>query len=548
MSSDPLQPEPPRSAPFFGRMPVLVWGIALLAAVLHLAPTWRAQLATPDGWAFTGNLHASPDFMQYRIWMHQPAAVLLPNRLTLEPNPPHVPAVYYSAVGAVGRALGVSPVLVFEYAGSAFAFLLVLLLFATVRHFTQRTGGTWWVFLVALFGGGLGAPLMMAETAAKSPTRWFASPETGPTWVFFEECRGSYLIGTLFDSHFLLMWLLSLAAVVAFYFALRRPSPGRVAGAAVLFAVVSLVHLHEAVLLTLIAAAVLVLCWRKRVLTGRAAAAAVLCLVPAWAVLGVLLAVYSSSGLPVSPWRAHHISAALLFAAYPVGWVVLAWGFRDYWDRAGLPECFLIGWLLGCTGLTLSGPFYAFGDRGIMTLLVPLYLIAGACYFAGGRRVPVLAAVVLAPILFTTAVQELRFQWRRSGFDPTASHKFLSPDHRAIADALAARATPDDALLAEQKDLLWLATSHPGKFYSSHFFLTVDFTRKNARIAQFFRDPPAERAAFLTRERIGFAYAPAGKAADALAATPGVVVVVANGAGTLVELPQGLQDRRAGGP
>ena len=53
---------------FFGSLPAMVWAVAVLAALLHLAPMWHAQAVTPPGWEFTGNTRLSPDFMQYRVW------------------------------------------------------------------------------------------------------------------------------------------------------------------------------------------------------------------------------------------------------------------------------------------------------------------------------------------------------------------------------------------------------------------------------------------------------------------------------------------------
>jgi hypothetical protein len=139
--------------------------------------------------------------------------------------------------------------------------------------------------------------------------------------------------------------------------------------------------------------------------------------------------------------------------------------------------------------------------------------------------VPVPVALLLVAVLGATPVQAVR--------------------HLAVARVLRDRAGPGDALLAEQRDLLWLAPYHPGEFYAAHsVFLTVDFLRKEAKIAQFLRGTPDEQLALLRKVRIGFVYVRAGNQADALAAVPGLVPVVANTAGTLFEFPEGLRARR----
>jgi hypothetical protein len=211
------------------RIPAPVWGIACLAALLHIAPVWRAQLQAPPGWRFSGNLHDSPDFIQYRAWMRQPAGLFLVNTFTTEPNRPHIPALFYSLLGEVARRVGAPPELVVEYAGCLCILALTVLLFATVRHFLRSAYQTWWVYLVILLGGGLGAHFLFLEALLKpvgGPARLFANPDAPAGWIFEEDRRGSYLIGTCFDTHFAVIWLMPPAAVVSFSWARRAPSPG----------------------------------------------------------------------------------------------------------------------------------------------------------------------------------------------------------------------------------------------------------------------------------------------------------------------------------
>ena len=136
MQSAPSTVSPPwpqdKHSGFLSRLPFWVFVVALLAAILHIAPYWRAQSQVQPGWSFTGNLHVSPDFMQYRVWARQTqnTGILVDNKFTSEPNKPYLPVVCYYIVGQIAHWTKMSPEVVFAYAGSLFAFCLTILLFA----------------------------------------------------------------------------------------------------------------------------------------------------------------------------------------------------------------------------------------------------------------------------------------------------------------------------------------------------------------------------------------------------------------------------------
>src|SRR5688572_14725236 len=94
-----------------GGIPPRVWIVALIAALLHMAPFWHAQVSTRDGWTFTGNTTVSPDYMQYRVWERQAQreGPVVTNRFTTEPNAKHLPVFFYWGVGTLSRWLGVRP-------------------------------------------------------------------------------------------------------------------------------------------------------------------------------------------------------------------------------------------------------------------------------------------------------------------------------------------------------------------------------------------------------------------------------------------------------
>ena len=136
---------PSTARTFFGRLPWTVWVVAVFAAVVHIAPFWRAQLSQRDGWTFEDNLTLSPDQMQYRIWMRQSLreGPLITNRFTTEPNRPHLPVFFFWAVGKGGALVGTTPERAYAYTGSILAVFLVVLVFATVRRFMPNARHAW---------------------------------------------------------------------------------------------------------------------------------------------------------------------------------------------------------------------------------------------------------------------------------------------------------------------------------------------------------------------------------------------------------------------
>jgi hypothetical protein len=250
---------------------------------------------------------------------------------------------------------------------------------------------------------------------------------------------------------------------------------------------------------------------------------------------------FHSSGLPVSPWRGANVPFSTLMLAYPLVWALLAWGIGAYWRRGGLDECFLLGWALGGVLELMSGPFYPYAPRGAVTLQIPLFIIAATIYFTARARVPLAAALAALLLLGATPFNVLRYEWRGSRFNAHAPYMFLSPDHRALLDTLRQHAHSEDVLLVDKsavgwaQDDLWLAPAFPGRHYCGHFFLTVDYKRKRAKAARFFRAPAAEQAAFLQAEKIRFVFVAPTDTPERLTQVPGLALLSANSAGALFE-------------
>ncbi|HEX7123867.1 MAG TPA: hypothetical protein VF178_15930 [Gemmatimonadaceae bacterium] len=530
-----------------GRVRALVLVASLCAALFPIAPHWRAAATTPPGWEYTYNLTVSPDYMQYRVWARQAASngPLIENRFTTEANRPHLFVPFYWFVGSMARWLGTTPERVYVYLGVPLAFGLAMLLWVTVRRFVSDPVQAWWVYLATLIGGGIGGHLKIANELPILREHYVFQRVVGEPLTLnpvFEDYRSHYVVKTLLDTHFLLIWIVALAGVVLYIEAVRRPTVWRGLAAAALFAASTALHVYEGVTLLAIAVAILACVWNA--IPNRRASVGVLGLVTIATVvpLGVLSLLFERSGLPMPPWRALPILPLTLLLAYPVAWWALAWGGRDLWRRGRFDDRALLGWALGCTVVTLSAPFYPYPDRGTMTMQVPLMILAGLIYFARWPRLTMRAALVAILVMGATPLWLVARTWRNSGFRSSATFAFLSPDHQQIVSALTRAAAADAVLAADGMDLLWLAPEFPGRLYAGHFFLTVDYEEKAARWQAFLNDSlPDRRLAFLRESGTRYFFVAAEQAPASFASLPGVTVLARGEPGWLFEYRPGLE-------
>ena len=524
-----------------GRPPLGVVVVAALAACFHIAPFLRAERATPPGWTFADNMTVSPDMMQYRVWARQAAGrgPLVDDRFTSEPNRPHLFVVTYWAVGTTARVLGTTPERVYAYAGVPLAFLLVLLLYRIVRHFVPDAHAAWWTFLALVAGGGFGAHLKLVNElpgARDHPLLRRLVAEPLARTPLFEDYRSHYVVKVLLDTHFLVIWIAALASVLAFYAAVRRGGPRRTIGAASLFAASTLLHLYEGITLLAIAAGIVACTWPLAAHRRHALHALAAVTLATGAAYAVQVRWFLRSGIPLPAWRAVDVLFATLVLAYPVAFALIARGWRDTWRDAPLPARVLAGWALGCLVVTLSAPFYPYPDRGTMTLQVPLTVLGGMAYFARHSRLTRAALVVGVLTLGATPAWLLARTWRNTGFRADAPWAFQHEGHRAVLAALQARATADDVLLADGPDALWLAPTFPGRHYVAHFFLTVDYARKQAELERLLASAAPADARLLAAHRIRWFFVNEARGPARFAALPGLVPVVRSRAGWLFEV------------
>lgn len=521
-----------------GRWPLAVIAIALFAAALHTLPLVTAQRTVPEGWRFTGNHQSSPDLMQYRQWFRQTRieGPVISNRLTSEPHQPYMLVVFAWAIGEVAAMTGVQPEFVYAYVGCLFAFLLVLVLYRLAEVFVDRPGPRWWIFGAVLLGGGLGGHLKLLlrfEAVRRLPGVERLVWDTMLEWNLFEDYRGQFVFSTFFDTHFLLAWLCTSASVLLLYRAIERPSTVRLAVAAALAALTGVLHLHSGLSVVVIAAG---MAWMCRVGERHAREALVaLVAVGGAAVAGVAAQalLMGPGGLPTPPWRARPIEPSILFLAYTLQWIMAAWALTKLWPRPSLGTCALTGWVVGCLVYTFSGPFWMYPDRGTMSLMIPITILGGLGYFADRERPSPAALAIGAFFLLVTPLWTVAHEVSAATFQPTLNSKFVSADHDAIVAAAKARAGRADLLLADEPSLLWLAPEYPGVNYCAHFFLTVDYDRKQAEVTQFYKDDAAAQDAFLRAHDVKFLFVPGRHTPEKYANRQGLVPVIANSVGTL---------------
>jgi len=532
------------------RFPLSLVLVALVLAVLSIAPFWWAQVQTPEGWTFTGILNGSPDGMQYRVLADRSLTTgpIVDNRLTTEANSPHIPMLLYFGFEKLADWLHAPPPFVIAYGGALLALLLAFLVFGIVDHFLESRRYTWPVFLVLMFGGGLGAHLLLVSRLSPLAENYVIKRtvvEGLENAIVFDQYRNHYLFTTLGDAHFLFFLLMALLAVGTFYFALRKLSYLSVVIAALCFGGVTVLHIYDGITLLAIGAGVSFLLWRKKFPMVPPLMTMLACSVAVGAAALWQVWLYRSSGVQLPPWRADSIYVSELALAYPIAWLLILVGLGDYWRTARFNETFLLGWSLGCVALTLSGPFYPYPDRGALTLQIPIYIIAGAIYFSRYTRVRRVHVVLAILVLSATPAYKLRNQWINTTISahPTGGpppYTWMSPEHRAMVDVLAEMATEDDVLLVDKTEVpwrtddLWLTLGFPGKLYAGHYALTVDYDRKRAAVSQFYRDPVAEDAVgFLQSSGVRFVFVDAAGDPSRFNVIPGLVPLQRSSFGTL---------------
>jgi hypothetical protein len=157
-----------------------------------------------------------------------------------------------------------------------------VLQFMCILKFTTSSRQTWSELFVVLLGGGLGGHIKLGSTAASAAgLPWIQGVinDALQHWLLWEEYRGHYVFNTLFDTHFLVVWLFTTGSVLALYHSIRNFSIPRLALASALCGLTTLVHVYEGVTLVAIAASIAIVCWHKQIAVRPAFLSAAACTV-----------------------------------------------------------------------------------------------------------------------------------------------------------------------------------------------------------------------------------------------------------------------------
>jgi hypothetical protein len=494
--------------------------------------------------------------MQYRVWTRksQETGILVDNTFTSEPNKPHLPVVYYYIIGQISAWTGFAPEWVMAYAGAIFAFGFTILLFILVHYFMRSTYQAWWVFGILLVGGGLGAYLKLLSRIGALRDNFILGNTliTGAeSWPLWEDYRHAYIVIVLFDAHYSLFWILAMGSIFALYFTLRKFTPWRLGITVLLYGITTVLHLYEGITLIAITASCVLLCWGKKQVGRSAFFTLGICSLAVAVAIAWQVLLYQNSGLPLPTWRSKNILLSTFLIAYPLAWGLIGWGIARYWRTADLDERFLLGWILGCTLITLSGPFYPYPGRGLMTLQIPLYIVAGMIYFSRFSHVNLVGALVVVALLGATPLYVLRFKWNQSSFGHDKTYAFINRDHQEMINTLRNQAGKNDLLIVDKSrppwrtDDLWLFPDYPGKLYCGHFFLTPNYEQKCEQVNRFFHNSTVEeQEAFLRDHNIHFVYVEAGNNPKQFEHIPGLKILRSNTVGALFEYTASITDAK----
>jgi hypothetical protein len=135
----------------------LVFGLIVLVLAITAIPYLYAYYASPPDKHFQGIALNVPDTVQYFSWLrdHQ-SALLVPNRMTPEPNEPALFNLLWLVVGQFATLTGLSFATLFQGLRLLAGAGLFLALYAICRQLTSGRGERLTAYLVATLGAGLG--------------------------------------------------------------------------------------------------------------------------------------------------------------------------------------------------------------------------------------------------------------------------------------------------------------------------------------------------------------------------------------------------------
>jgi hypothetical protein len=172
---------------------------------------------------------------------------------------------------------------------------------------------------------------------------------------------------------------------------------------------------------------------------------------------------------------------------------------------------------------------------------VPLMVATGAIYFMHWPRLTTRMAIIALVLYAPTPLWQVSRSWHFSSFRADAPFMHLNAGHRQSIAALRQAADTSDILLAEPRDLLWIAPEFPGRLYVGHFFLTVNYKSKNEALARALQAPDS-MAALLASSGTSLLFVHADRDPARFASLPNVQALATTAEGTLFRV--GVHGRR----
>ncbi len=458
------------------RAVVLAW---VLLSIVTSAPYVRATLAPPPGRVFAGTFHWIDDFYNYLSFVRQAEGgrFLFRNQLQLEPHPPALVNLEWWTVGRLSAALGHRPLLAFRLLGLAASFGLLLGIQRWLRRGGLPESHDLPALLLVATGGGLGGLLFLY------------------TDLTVDRCLDLSVglfpfLGLLANPHWVTAAALLVLALGAYAEAASR---GRFPVlATVLATILGLVRPYDLVVLVG-ALSLTALATRPRQAPAR--------LLPLAGLLPVVLYDYwvffESAGfrayadLPYVFPKLRDFLPALAPAA-----MLAILGLRRPGEDQAAARALLVGWTACCLLVIFLQPT-RYSLQFLVGMGTPLLMLAAL----GLSRLRPAATWLATVLLCSTSLVAVRNTLRDepAWFPPRAEIE--------AARTLRTWCRPGDRLLAPADIGLFAAGLSDCSPFVAHPALP-GYEQRVGQLVAFYRDPPADRLAFLSRHKISFVVLP----------------------------------------
>lgn len=481
-----------------------VWVVILGVLLLTSLPYLYGYLSSPPDKQFMGLMLDVPDHGQYLSWWRSfQSALLVPNKLTPEPNEPLFFNLLWWALAQITRftGLGYAPLFqIFRWiAGASFlwaAYRLIAQFLVEVRR--RRTA-----FLLVTFSSGLGWVLVLLKYTLTGGDLLF------PLDVFIAE--GNSFLCVLAFPHFTLA-LTFIALTFEFIWrgwAEKRTRHMITAG--VLALILGWSHTYDLLIVYGVMGTFALLVWLKErafpwpLFWGGVIVVALSCSGAIYSVILTsvdplweeVLAQFANAGVytPSPPHLIILFGLPLILAV--VAWAALIW--KKAWGDENL---FILGWF--SAGAVLNYIPTDFQIHMLNGWQIPMMILCAQglhskftirnSQFAIGEKARRL--IIVAFLLAVLPTNLYLWTWRFIDLRRHDYPYYLHHDEIAALDWLRENSSPDEVVLSSLTVGQYVPALSGNTAFLAHWAQTVDFYDKEQRVAKFFDDatPDPQRA------------------------------------------------------